>query len=96
MKKLNNKNKKKTKLEKVFEYTLLIVVFKIEMLKYIKKEGEMPEEIKCPNRKCQSTNFINLHAEQKVGGRAEGKPLPGSKLKGPKYECLDCSRRFGW
>ncbi len=55
----------------------------------------MPEEIKCPNRKCQSTNFTDLHVEQKVGGRAEGKPLPGSRLKGPKYKCNDCGRRYG-
>lgn len=54
----------------------------------------MPEEIKCPNSKYQSTNIYNLHAEQKVGGRTEGKPLPGSKLKGPKYECRDCGNKF--
>ena len=52
----------------------------------------MSEKIECP--KCQSTNIYNLHAEKKVGGRAEGKPLPGSKLKGPKYECRDCGHQF--
>jgi len=56
------------------------------------KRRNMSEKIECP--KCQSTNIYNLHAEQKVGPRAEGEPLPGSKLKGPKYECLDCGRRF--
>ncbi len=54
----------------------------------------MPWKIKCPNPKCHSTNVYNLHAEGNVGGRAEGKPLPRSKGKGPKYECRNCGHRF--
>jgi len=54
----------------------------------------MAKEITCPNPKCHSTNFINLHAEQNIFVKVEGKPLRRSKLKGPKYECRDCGNKF--
>lgn len=55
----------------------------------------MPEEIKCPNPKCQSTNFINLHAEQDISSPAQGKkPFEKLKKRGPKYECRVCGRKF--
>ncbi len=53
----------------------------------------MSEKIECP--KCHRTNLINLHAEQNIFVKVEGKPLPRPKLKGPKYECRDCGNRFG-
>lgn len=54
----------------------------------------MPQRIRCPNPECRSANIDNLHAEGNVGGRAEGKPLPRSREKGPKYECRNCGNRF--
>lgn len=55
----------------------------------------MPEEIKCPNRECQSTNFKNLHDEQNISSPAVGeKPFTTSKKIGPKYECRVCGHRF--
>ena len=60
--------------------------------KFSGKEGEMSEKIECP--KCHRTNLINLHAEQNIFVKVEGKPLPRPKLKGPKYECRDCGNKF--
>lgn len=54
----------------------------------------MPEEIKCPNPKCQSTNIYNRHAEQNIAGKVEGKPLQWPEKRGPKYECLNCGYKF--
>lgn len=54
----------------------------------------MSEEIKCPDHKCQSANFLNLHAEQNIVTKPEGKSLQWPKKKGPKYQCRDCGRKF--
>ena len=55
----------------------------------------MPEEIKCPDRECNSVNIKNLHAEQNISSPATGKkPFEKSKKRRPKYQCRDCGRRF--
>lgn len=54
----------------------------------------MSGRIRCPNSECRSTDIHNIHAEGNVGPRAEGKPLPRSKGKGPKYECCNCGHQF--